>query len=263
MHTFQTYDLFRLSHFKVRKPKIDFGDTASFAYYRFSEVGYFNYILFKTSTYDKAALKEILRAYLKDGITQVKLLFPAVFKESLSALIAGETLHEIACLKQSLEENQQSNKYEPMLTLVENEKDLLEYTRIYLEAFESSNTDYEEVAQNFALLMHDDAVDFFLVNYKSNFVGICSNYYGPEAVFLSAGAVLPPYKNHGLHKQIIAERMALAKLKGHTEFVSWAYTGSISYENLMKSNFTHYASYCEYVSKPLELLTAAGGLLSR
>jgi hypothetical protein len=241
VHTFQTYDLFRLSHFKVRKPKIDFGDTASFAYYRFNEVDYFNYILFKTSTYDKAALREILQAYLKDR----------------------KTLHEIACLKQSLAENQQSNEDEPLLTLVENEKDLLEYTRIYLEAFESSNTDYEEVAQNFALLMHDDAVDFFLVNYKSNFVGICSNYYGPEAVFLSAGAVLPPYKNHGLHKQIIAERMVLGKLKGYTEFVSWAYTGSISYKNLMKSNFTHYASYCEYVSKPLESLTAAGGLLSR
>jgi GNAT superfamily N-acetyltransferase len=263
MHTFQTYDLFRLSHFRERKPKIDFGETHSFTYYRFNEVDYFNYILFKTSDYDEAELDEILLAYLRDGRSQIKFLFPDLIKNSFSNLIQEETLHEIACLKQSVGENQWANNHEPLLTPFTNEEDLIEYTRIYLESFSSSNTDYKEVAQNFQLLMQDDAVDFFFVNYRGNRVGICSNYYGSEAVFLSAGAVLPPYRNHGLHKQIIAERIALAKLKGHTEFVSWAYTGSISYKNLIKSNFKPYASYCEYVSKPLEALTAAGGLLQR
>lgn len=261
MHTFQTYDLFRLTCFQKRKPEIRFGDSDAFTFYLFDEVDYFNYILFKSANYNESELEEVLRTYSDNGRSTVKFLFPTFIKASFLNLIEVDTLHEIACLKLAQPERFHSDENEPLLTSVENKKDLLEYTRIYLRGFDSENTQYEEVAENFCLLWQNEVVDFFFVNHKGERVGICSNFYGPEAVFLSAGAVLPPFRNHGLHKRMIAERVALGRQKGHTEFVSWAYTGSISYQNLLKSYFTHYASYCEYVSKPLEILTKAGSLL--
>lgn len=263
MYTFQTYDLFRLSHFQKRKPDIRFGDGDAFTFYRFSEVDYFNYILFKSANYAKTELEEVLQAYLKEGRTEIKFLFPSVMRESFTKLIQEETLHEIACLKQTVKKELRVNQNQTLLALVKNQEELLEYTRIYLQCFGSDNTNYTEVSENLNLLWQDDAVDFFFVNQGLNRLGICSNYYGPHAVFLSAGAILPSYRNHGLHKQIIAERIALARLKGYTAFVSWAYTGSISYQNLIKSSFTHYASYCEYVSQPLEVLTTTGKLLQQ
>lgn len=261
MHTFQTYDLFRLSHFQKRKPKIDFGDTHFCSFYRFNEVDYFNYILFKTNSYDQDELDQILRAYVKDGRSQIKFLFPKNLDASFDEMVQKETLHEIACLRYNTLEEKTEKDCSNSLSLVSNWEDLLDYTRIYLEGFGSTNTNHEEIAQNFQLLMQDQAVDFYFVNQGGQRVGICSNFYGKEAVFLSAGAILAPYQNSGLHKQIIAERVALAKLKGHTEFVSWAYSGSVSYHNLIKSNFLHYATYCEYISKPLEALTGAVSLL--
>lgn len=263
MYTFQTYDLFRLSHFKNRKPGIRFGDTDSFTFYQFGKVDYFNYILFKSANYSQAELDATLQSYLSEGRSEIKFLFPAVIKGSFANLVQEETFHEIACLKQTIKRSLRVNQNESILTAVKNQEDLIEYTRIYLEGFGSDNTDYKEVSENFNLLWQDDAVDFFFVTHGGNRIGICSNYYGPEAVLLSAGAVLAPYRNYGFHKRMIAERIALANLKGHTEFVSWAYTGSVSYKNLIKSNFTHYASYCEYVSKPLEVLTKAGSLLQQ
>ncbi|MCE7991364.1 MAG: hypothetical protein HEP71_05260 [Roseivirga sp.] len=263
MYTFQTYDQFRLSCFQNRKPGIRFGDTDSLTFYQFSEVDYFNYILFKSANYRQAELEEVLHLYLAEGRSDIKLLFPAVIKDSFTNLVLEETFHEIACLKQTIKRDLQISKNELVLTEVKTGKDLLEYTRIYLEGFGSDNTDYKEVSSNFELLWQEDSVDFFFVNHEGNRAGICSNYYGPECVFLSAGAILPAYRNMGLHKQVIADRIRLARLKGHTEFVSWAYTGSISYQNLVKSNFSHYASYCEYVSKPLEVLTKAGSLLQQ
>lgn len=263
MHTFQTYDILRLSCFRKRKPGIRFGDTDSFAFYQFGEVDYFNYILFKSANYSQAELDATLQAYLSEGRSEIKFLFPAVIKDSLANLVLEETFHEIACLKQTIKSGLRVNQNGSILTLVKTREDLSEYTRIYLEGFGSDNTDYAEVSENFNLLWQDDAVDFFFVTQGGNRIGICSNYYGPEAVFLSAGAVLPAYRNHGFHKRMIAERIALANAKGHTEFVSWAYTGSVSYQNLIKSSFTHYASYCEYVSKPLEVLTKAGSLLQQ
>lgn len=261
MYTFQTYDLFRLAHFQKRKPGISFGDRDAFTFYQFSEVDYFNYILFKSANYVEDELEQTFQSFLNEGRSRIKFLFPSLIKNSFTSLVEKETFHEIACLKQSIETIVVANQTASLLTPVKNQDDLYEYTRIYLEGFGSANTDYKDVAENFNLLYRDDAVDFFFVNEEGKRVGICSNYYGPEAVFLSAGAVLASYRNHGLHKHMIAERIAAAKLKGFTEFVSWAYTGSISYQNLIKSNFSHYASYCEYVSKPLEALTKTGRLL--
>ncbi len=261
MHTFQTYDLFRLSCFQQRKPAIRFGDTDAFTYYQFDEVDYFNYILFKSANYAETELEEVLKTYSDKGRSTVKFLFPSLIRASFSNLVEPETLHEITCLRLSQQNDLSYSKDRSLLTSVRSEADLLEYTRIYLRGFGSDNTQYQEVAKNFSLLWQQEAVDFFFVNHDGERVGICSNFYGPKAVFLSAGAVLPPFRNHGLHKRMIAERVRIGQEKGHTEFASWAYQGGISYQNLVKSQFTHYATYCEYVSKPLETITKAGSLL--
>lgn len=263
MYTFQSYDLFRLSCFQNRKPDIRFGDTDALTFYQFTEVDYFNYILFKSANYSQVELEQILQTYLSQGRSDIKFLFPSFLKNSFTNLIAEETFREIACLKQNAVRDLTKDENELVIAAVKNQRDLMEYTRIYLEGFGSDNINYREVSSNLELLWRENAVDFFFINYEGKRAGICSNYYGPEAVFLSAGAILPAYRNKGLHKRVIADRITLAKLKGHNEFVSWAYTGSISYQNLVKSNFSHYASYCEYVSKPLEVLTKAGSLLQQ
>lgn len=67
MENFLNYDQFRLSQYKNRKEQIDFGETNSYYYYRFDEVDYFNYLFFKTTSYNSQELLDLFSKYQLNG----------------------------------------------------------------------------------------------------------------------------------------------------------------------------------------------------
>ena len=263
MLTFQNYDFFRLNKFKIRKANIDFGETSSFSYYRFEEVDYFNYILFYSNNYDESDLKKILSEYLKDGKEHIKFIFPAN-EDNKYPNIINETVepNKIVCLKNISKQQLIIENIDQLLSPVIDQEDLLEYTRIYLEGFDSEVKEVSEVAKNFSHLNESSRVDFFFVKYNGNIVGICSNYYCEDHVFLSACAILPPYRNIGLQKKAIKARISISQRRGYSVFTSWAYMNGISHNNLLNTGFSNYQLFNEYISKPLEHLTETCKTLS-
>jgi len=262
MNTFQTYDLFRLLNFKKRKHTIEFGETDSLVYYRFDEVDYFNYVLIKSFPIAKREFIDILSIYVNNKRKVVKFIFPIKYKTKVQSLIGLDSFfHEIICVEKFVLKKEVSKISYQYLLPVKTETNILLYTKLYLEGFNSNKTNVKDVAKNFKLLLDTGKVDLFLIINNSKIAGVCSNFYNDDKVFLCACTVLEAHRNIGLQKAAIKERIEIGINKGYFRFTSWAYANSLSHQNLIKSGFSNYANYGECLSKPLENIISTEGKL--
>jgi hypothetical protein len=255
MNSFQSYDTFRLKKFLKRKPTIEVGDKLGFSYYLFDEVDYFNYVFFSSKEYNAAELSEVFLKYKKIEKNVVKIIFPLGEVFNYRKLIDfSSTVKEIVCLERQILNGECISKVESVLRKVNDKEEVYSFTKIYLEGFGSEVKDVLEVTKNFCLLFESKKVDFYFIIQKKKIAGVCVNYYEKKHVLLAACTIRKAYRNCGLQKKAIDERVFLGREKGYESFSCWAYKGGISHQNLLKSKFFNYSVYEECISKPLDEL---------
>ncbi len=262
MDTFQTYDLFRLSKYKKRKSQIDFGQYDDFTFFRFNEVDYFNYVLFKDiqkTTFEQ--LYPIFNSYYLDNKEAIKLIYPVHLKDELSKYIGTGSSKKIACVKRNLN-NDFELESDNILHKVTTTEELFIFTEIYLKGF-GSNSAIEEVELNFELLKESTQNDLFLIMWEGEIAGICVNFYCKNHVLLAICTIKEEFRNLGLQKKAIHERMLIGCSKGYKIFTSFTYKDSVSHQNMLKSKFYNYATYEESISKPLENLIKTREVLQK
>ncbi len=255
MKTFIPYDIFRLTNYKKENNLIDFGETDSLIYYCFNEVDYFNYIILISEFQNIDELRNVLSIYSRFNRKRIKFLFKESLTIKYDYLIDSEKgFHKIQCVEKIISDRIDNYSDKKVLRPVKTDEEIILYTKLYLKGFKSNKTNIIEVAKNFRLLFDTKSVDLFFIMNNAIIAGICSNFYNGKNVFLCACVVLDLYQNIGLQKKAINERIKFGLIKGFLQFNSWAYDDSVSYHNLIKSGFSKYATYEEYVSKPLENL---------
>ena len=258
MNTFEMYDLFRLKKFKNNKPQIDFEVKKAFTFFLFDEVTYFNYIFFKTKSYDNGHLIQTLINFRKSGRESIKIIFPMAYRDDYLKLIDNKApLNEIVCVKRVFLNGDTVNGSVGLLKKVVSRSELKLFTELYLIGFDSENKDIEGVASNFKHLLDSEQIEFFFIIHAGAIAGVCASHYGEVHVFLAACAILPAYRSKGLQVKAINARLKRGRERRYSTFHSWAYSDGASHKNLLKSNFLNHSKYGECVSKPLEIIIAA------
>ncbi|MCC4213916.1 hypothetical protein [Leeuwenhoekiella parthenopeia] len=252
---FALYDLFRLSAFGNRKTEIKTYLDQNFLAFLFPEVDYFNYVYFFSNWASEKTLIDILKNYQNYGRSTVKFIIPKNLDPKIPVTFLSENPPKtISCL-QNTEPEIPENPVDFELKPVISSEELADYTRLYLQCFESKKTNYKEVAANFYLLLNASETDLFFIYYKNKRVGFCSSFYTPQYCLLSACGISAENRYLGFQKQAIYERLRIASFKGFTNFKVWTYKDSISYSNLLKTGFKTEYEHHEYLSRPLEDLT--------
>ncbi|WP_281612795.1 GNAT family N-acetyltransferase [Flammeovirga sp. SubArs3] len=246
-HPVFEYDMYRLETYKQRKRNIAINNYKGYLSLMFEEVDYFNYLYLNTNN---ISIKKLGLPYYEKGIDRIKIIQS---KESyyhhdfLDLSYQDRTI--VACYKDLSTYIPSSNI--TTIKPVSNDEDLLHFTKLYLTVFGSSNKDYDEVAENFKLLLQSKQSDLFFIQENGNTIGICSNFYNEEYMFLASCGVLPEYQNRGFQKKAIKERLSIGKQKGYKSCYVWAYDNTISLSNLLKSGLSIHKTYHEGLSKPL------------
>ncbi|MFT4521802.1 MAG: GNAT superfamily N-acetyltransferase [Bacteroidia bacterium] len=262
MNTFLSYDQFRLGKFKDRKPCIQTASTKALSYFLFDEVDYFNYLFIKERSILNSDLMPVIDEFIASGRDRIKIICKQSSIKFHRDLIDEDVpIKKIVCVHKTWQVIG-TTRGPSILQKVVSDSDIRLFTTIYLRGFESNANNEDEVAQNFTLLHKSGETHFYFVTYRGKVAGICANHFNRNHVFLSACAVLAPYRNLGLQKVAIQERLQLAHQQGYRRATSWAYANGISHHNLVKSGFTEYEIYGEAISKSLELLRAERGILS-
>ncbi len=263
MNTFLIYDQFRLRNYEIVNNGIEYGSTPPYAYNRFDDVGYFNYVFIKNLSFKKDELIAVFAKYRNVERERVKVIFPVGMENDLSYLIDNENpCKGIVSLRRDYAGNEVSEPRSIVLSKVCSEEELSLFTKMYLVGFESKRPDIRNVYLNFKLLYDLPSVDFFLIKHRNHYIGICSNFYHGDMVFLSACTVLHQFRNRGFQKEAIQARIEFASGKGYSIFTTWCYRNSVSHQNLLKKKFSDVAIYHECISKHLDTITKQGGILS-
>lgn len=252
---FVVYDIFRLMNYKVRKTRIIYSTHQKYAYLYFNDVAYFNYIFIFDSQIGITEIQDLLKIYNKNGVNRIKFITPKNinvlpnnwFEEKKEVKIIAELY-----LNQAITYTQSN---ENKLIKVVTDSELYDYTNIYLTTFNSLNVNYEDVFLNFKTLMIASEIDLYIIYQNNEKVGACSSFYNNNVCLLSACGVLEKFRNKGIHKDAIKQRIESANLKGFKEFRVIAYENSTSYHNLVKFGFSIKKIYEERISKHLENIT--------
>ena len=242
------YDIFRLNEYKRRDKSINWNISSSYTFLRYDKVDYFNYLFIANKSINTSIINDLIIDYFDNHIRRIKFIYPKGdnYKKYLDPSKKNKTI--LLCKNEHFKPGKNISN---ILTSVKTNSDLLIFTKIYLETFESDNKNYSEVASNFQLLLDSKKTDLFLIKEGGNIVGVCSNYYSDTYFLLSACGILNKYKNKGFQKKAINERLMIGKFKGYSISFAWTYEDSPSLSNLLRSGFLIEEEYEEALSKLL------------
>ncbi len=106
------------------------------------------------------------------------------------------------------------------------------FCEVYLQAFEAAPHRHAAAMANMRLLFEQPQLHALMAFDQGQPVGVALTYLHGNIALLSAGATLPPWRQRGLHRRLIAERLHQAKRWGAQHAVSWALAGGRSHANL-------------------------------
>ena len=240
MELFFKYDLNRLHAYSSVEEidnQIKILEEHKFMAFSFPEVSYFNYA-FPTNglPLEKFDLEYISDFYRSFGLDKYKIIVPPNHYE-LKKFFSNNpnfTLTETIVQTHYPVENKLNFEVNPDIVFVRvNERNILEFTKTYLDSFEAVGRDEVRVAKNFKSLMNRPGVEFYLTNNGKSHMGVNVLYRETNNYLLAGGAVLPEYRNHNHHKSGLTMRLKKCLEDPQVEKItSWAYKGGVSLHNM-------------------------------
>jgi hypothetical protein len=243
MNTLLHYDLLRLEAFQNNvsvRNAIAINDTGELTLLKFKPINYFNYCIGKVNSLE--ALDYVKKFYADITGNKHQILIDS--EDYLSKKIVQQSpnysLEERISIMKLIPEGFAGYAIHQELELVPvSEQNIKAFAWLYLSCFEAENRHEESVEENFRLKLNIDGLQLFFIRYKNKPVGITGLYFHPQFTILSFGAVLKEYRFLGIHKSTLSWRIQRSEAtQGTKPIYSWAYTDSISYQNMVKTGMT-------------------------
>ncbi|WP_144606038.1 hypothetical protein [Algoriphagus algorifonticola] len=243
MNSLLHYDLMRLTAFQKNesvKNEIAINKHGELTLLKFNQVNYFNYCIGKIISLEALNLIESFYADTNDKKYQILIDAKDTFSQNI---LEGESKYQ---LKEKIAIMKLEHHEEPVF--FHNEKVRLEpvtaesidrFSWLYLECFEAENRHAESVEENFRQKLKIEGIQFYFIVYDDKFVGITGTYFDPVFSILSVAAIQKSYRNLGLHKVILTNRIKHLRIQFENRPIfSWAYKNSISHQNMIKSGMS-------------------------
>lgn len=240
MNTLLHYDLLRLEAFQNNvsvRNSIAIDETGELTLLKFKTIHYFNYCIGKVTSLELLDYIQKFYADISENKHQILIdsedyLSGEIIQQSLDYRLEGK----ISIMK-LIPENFAGHPILPEVDLVPvSEQNIKEFAWLYLSCFEAENRHEESVEENFRLKLNVEGLHFYFINYKNKPVGITGLYFHPKFTILSVGAILKEFRFLGIHKSALSWRIQKSQaVQGDQPIFSWAYTDSISYQNMVKT----------------------------
>lgn len=233
------YDVARLHAFQKNSSISNFiqvSELENLTVLKFKPIQYFNYAMGQIQTFE--ILDQVAQSYLQNGIAQHEFLIDAVDVQSRSILEKSgqySPYTKIALMKLALEDTPFDFEQKG-LTLDRVTRDTIdEFAWLYLESFEAENRHSESVESNFREKLEIEGLELFFIREQETPVGVSGIFHSQSYQTLSVGAILPKFRNRGFHKMALSQRLQWCRKSATgVPVYSWAYTGSVSHQNMEK-----------------------------
>lgn len=239
MNTLLHYDLLRLEAFQNNiavQNSIAISKTGELTLLKFKPIHYFNYCIGKVNSVEALHFIKNFYGDIAENKHQILIDSSDLLSRDILQESSEYSLSEkISIMKLIPEETSDYTICKDVKLVAVTEKNIKEFAWLYLSCFEAENRHEESVEENFRLKLKVDGLRFYFIHYKGKAIGITGLYFHPEFTILSVGAVLKDFRLLGVHKSALSWRILQSmKIQGAKPIYSWAYTDSISYQNMLK-----------------------------
>ena len=238
MNFFLKYDILRLEACQKNenvRDSITISREENLTLLKFKLLKYFNYGIGKIE--NQQVLERIKNFYADSLERHHQILLNSNDLESQSILEKCpdyELIKSVAVVYLEPKENFQDFSKSGLSLIRVNEKTISEFAWLYLKCFEAENWHPESVEENFRNIFESKGVRFYFLYFEGSPIGITGVYQHDDFYFLSAGAVLPEFRNFGFHKVSLSLRLAMCRNENpDLPIFSWAYFDSISHKNMV------------------------------
>lgn len=234
------YDIDRLKAYSTHKHNnISIIHGENYTSLSFPEVDYFNYVI---QTQDKLLGKNDLQCikafYENNGISKHQIILSDTdtdsetqFNLNRNGYSFKKSFSQTFITPTTLIENQVSAEVS-FIEVTNSNIDL--FTSLYLKGFDAHGRDVRKVSANFNTLLNNSKFNLMLIKYGDIFVGINVLYHKKNESLLAGGAIIPEYRNKGLHKAGLNFRIQKALAQNSNKITAFAYDNTVSLQNMFK-----------------------------